>query len=88
MISRDVGYNNHLSTKRCACSHSTDCHFRVGGAKGTNLQVAQCPSRTAVVIASCVAASTMMVVAPNSNGYVSSPYILFTQSLAIVDTIF
>ncbi|KIM98550.1 glycoside hydrolase family 55 protein, partial [Oidiodendron maius Zn] len=46
-----------------------DCHFRVGGAKGTNLQVAQCPSRTAEVIASCVAASTMMVVAPNSNGY-------------------
>ncbi|RAL02989.1 glycoside hydrolase family 55 protein [Aspergillus ibericus CBS 121593] len=44
-----------------------DCHFRVGGAYGTKLQLADCP--TSGIASGCVAASMMMHMTPDSNGY-------------------
>ncbi len=44
-----------------------DAHFRIGGAYGTKLQVADCP--TAALNPACVAASTIMHMTPGSNGY-------------------
>jgi glucan 1,3-beta-glucosidase len=46
-----------------------DSHFRIGGAYGTKLQVAQCPASAPLNGASCVAASTIMHMTPGSNGY-------------------
>ncbi|KAK6540122.1 hypothetical protein TWF694_008944 [Orbilia ellipsospora] len=37
-----------------------DCHFRVGGAIGSNLQAANCPKQTGAVINSCIAASLLL----------------------------
>jgi glucan 1,3-beta-glucosidase len=45
-----------------------DSHFRVGGAYGTKLQVAQCPM-TQPIQTSCIAATMMLHITPNSNGY-------------------
>ncbi|KAF3930376.1 hypothetical protein AA313_de0203128 [Arthrobotrys entomopaga] len=44
-----------------------DCHFRVGGAVGTNLQVAQCPKLTGTVNPKCIAASTHIYI--QGDGY-------------------
>lgn len=46
-----------------------DAHFRIGGAYGTKLQVAECPSSAALNADACVAASTIMHMTPESNGY-------------------
>ena len=45
-----------------------DTHFRVGGAIGTELQVAQCPPQP-IIPAACVGAAMMMHMTPSSNGY-------------------
>jgi glucan 1,3-beta-glucosidase len=45
-----------------------DTHFRVGGAIGTELQVAQCPPQTNIPTG-CIAADMMLHLTPNSNGY-------------------
>ncbi|PSK38025.1 hypothetical protein B9Z65_1216 [Elsinoe australis] len=45
-----------------------DTHFRVGGAIGTKLQVADCP-RSSPIKSSCMAASMMMHITPSGNGY-------------------
>lgn len=45
-----------------------DAHFRVGGVIGTELQVAQCPPQPLIPIG-CIAASIMMHLTNNSNGY-------------------
>lgn len=45
-----------------------DTHFRVGGAIGTKLQVAQCPPQP-VIPTGCVAASMMLHLTNSSNGY-------------------
>ncbi|KKA30026.1 hypothetical protein TD95_001514 [Thielaviopsis punctulata] len=45
-----------------------DSHFRVGGAMGTELQVAQCPKVTDINL-NCIAAAMMMHLTPLSNGY-------------------
>ena len=45
-----------------------DSHFRVGGAYGTELQVAQCPM-TEPIQTGCIAASMMLHITPSSNGY-------------------
>ncbi|KIM98473.1 glycoside hydrolase family 55 protein [Oidiodendron maius Zn] len=44
-----------------------DCHFRVGGAVGTDLQVAQCP--TTSTSAACIGAFLMFHVTSSGNGY-------------------
>jgi glucan 1,3-beta-glucosidase len=45
-----------------------DTHFRVGGAIGTELQVAQCPPQPNIPTG-CIAASMMMHLTNNSDGY-------------------
>lgn len=45
-----------------------DAHFRVGGAYGTKLQVAQCPPSPTIPIG-CIAATMMLHITPSSNGY-------------------
>jgi hypothetical protein len=46
-----------------------DSHFRVGGAIGTELQVAQCPKTVPSIATGCMAASMMMHVTANASGY-------------------
>ncbi|RFU26255.1 hypothetical protein B7463_g10093, partial [Scytalidium lignicola] len=46
-----------------------DCHFCVGDALGTDLQVAQYPIKSSSIISSCIAASIMFMVALAANGY-------------------
>jgi glucan 1,3-beta-glucosidase len=45
-----------------------DAHFRFGGAYGTDLQVAQCPSSEPIQ-SGYIAASMMLHITPSSNGY-------------------
>lgn len=45
-----------------------DSHFRVGGALGTELQVAQCPPVSSIKT-SCVAAAMIMHLTPTASGY-------------------
>ena len=46
----------------------TDCHFRVGGALGTDLQIAQCPKITGGLKSQCIGGSVLMVMTPDANG--------------------
>jgi glucan 1,3-beta-glucosidase len=45
-----------------------DSHFRLGGAAGTEMQVAQCP-KGAAVQEGCIAASMMLHITSGANGY-------------------
>ncbi|GLA11528.1 hypothetical protein AnigIFM62618_005494 [Aspergillus niger] len=45
-----------------------DSHFRVGGAYGSKLQLAECPTGDSIA-SGCVAASLMLHITPESNGY-------------------
>ncbi|UKZ56764.1 hypothetical protein TrVGV298_010605 [Trichoderma virens] len=45
-----------------------DAHFRIGGAYGTKLQVAQCPASSPIQ-AGCIAAAMMLHITPEANGY-------------------
>lgn len=46
-----------------------DSHFRVGGAKGTNLQASDCPKLTGSVNPRCIAASMLLHVTSGASGY-------------------
>lgn len=46
-----------------------DSHFRVGGAEGTGLQLADCPSGASSVNEDCMAASMLMHVTSSASGY-------------------
>lgn len=46
-----------------------DCHFRVGGAIGSNLQQADCPKLSGGVKTQCKAASLLLHVTPAASGY-------------------
>lgn len=46
-----------------------DCHFRVGGALGTNLQSGNCPKLTGNVNSNCIASSMLLHLTPGSSGY-------------------
>lgn len=46
-----------------------DSHFRVGGATGTNLQLAQCPTGATPVNKNCMAASMLLHVTSKASGY-------------------
>ncbi|KAK2616718.1 hypothetical protein QQS21_000330 [Conoideocrella luteorostrata] len=51
-----------------------DAHFRLGGAYGSDLQVAQCPKVTSIP-SGCVAASMMLHITPQSNGYFENMWV-------------
>lgn len=46
-----------------------DSHFRVGGAEGTDLQLADCPTGTSSVNEDCMAASMLMHITSSASGY-------------------
>jgi hypothetical protein len=46
-----------------------DSHFRVGGAEGTNVQLADCPTGQTVVNTTCMAASLLLHITKDSSGY-------------------
>jgi glucan 1,3-beta-glucosidase len=46
-----------------------DCHFRVGGAIGTDLQLLNCPKLTGSIDPNCKAASMLMHVTSTASGY-------------------
>ena len=46
-----------------------DCHFRVGGAFGTNLTLSECPKLTGSINTDCKAASLLLHVTTDSSGY-------------------
>lgn len=48
---------------------TTDCHTRIGGALGTDLNPAECPAITTGTNPNCQAASLMMHITPMSSGY-------------------
>ncbi|KAH8803500.1 pectate lyase superfamily protein-domain-containing protein [Xylogone sp. PMI_703] len=48
---------------------STDSHFRIGGALGTDLQVADCPILSGTINAKCTAATIMLWLTVEGSGY-------------------
>ncbi|PKX91228.1 uncharacterized protein P174DRAFT_395178 [Aspergillus novofumigatus IBT 16806] len=60
-------WNVHESSQGSAAMW--DSHFRVGGAEGTNLQPADCPTGQIVVNSKCMAASLLLHITKDSSGY-------------------
>ncbi|KAJ6789224.1 hypothetical protein PWT90_05834 [Aphanocladium album] len=52
-----------------------DSHFRVGGAEGSDLQVAECPAKASSVDKKCKAASMILHMTPNSSGYFDNVWV-------------
>ncbi|PSN61819.1 pectin lyase-like protein [Corynespora cassiicola Philippines] len=46
-----------------------DCHFRVGGAKGSDLILEECPKSQTSIEDTCKAASLLLHITPSSSGY-------------------
>lgn len=46
-----------------------DSHFRVGGASGTDLQLADCPKLTGDIDKGCMAATLLLHLTTDSSGY-------------------
>lgn len=75
---------------------SSDSHIRVGGAAGSNLQLAQCPKLSGQVNLNCKAASLMLHLKPNSTAYIENMWawvadhdlelvMIFPSSLPLAD---
>jgi glucan 1,3-beta-glucosidase len=60
-------WNVHESSQGSAAMW--DSHFRVGGAQGTNLQLADCPAGAPSVNPKCMAASMLLHVTSQASGY-------------------
>lgn len=52
----------------------TDSHFRVGGAAGTGLSVADCPSLSGAVKSNCIASSLMFHMTTKSSAYIENSW--------------
>ena len=65
-----VEWNVHESAQGSA--GLWDSHMRVGGAKGSNLQNADCPKTAADTSTSCIAASMLMHMTEKSSGYLEN----------------
>ena len=55
-----------------------DCHFRVGGAKGSQLQVTQCPKLSGGITPHCIAATGMLAVHPQAGPYFENMWLWVT----------
>ena len=62
-----VEWNVHQSSQGNAAMW--DCHFRVGGAIGSHLQLADCPKLSGSINSNCKAASMLMHVTKSASGY-------------------
>jgi len=52
-----------------------DCHVRIGGAKGTNLQAANCPAVHSGIDSSCISGSMMFHMTPTGSGYIENMWL-------------
>lgn len=52
-----------------------DCHFRVGGAYGTDLQMDNCPKSSESVNKDCMAASLLLHVTQTASGYFENVWV-------------
>jgi hypothetical protein len=52
-----------------------DSHFRVGGAKGSNLQAGDCPKKSGAVNKNCIAAALMLRLTHSSSAYLENVWI-------------
>lgn len=52
--------------------HHIDSHFRIGGAAGTNLQVANCPRLSGAVKPACIAGSLLLYLTKTSSAYLEN----------------
>lgn len=60
---------NLTSGKMTMADIPKDSHFRVGGAKGTNLQASDCPKLTGSVNPRCIAGSMLLHVTSEASAY-------------------
>ncbi len=66
----ELSWSNGTSrAKQPGAAALWDCHARVGGAQGTNLNPAECPAITSGTNPNCQGASMMMHVTPKASGY-------------------
>ncbi|GAB1209502.1 hypothetical protein APSETT445_008281 [Aspergillus pseudonomiae] len=63
-------WNVHESTQGSA--GLWDSHFRVGGAKGSNLQAADCPKQPANINKNCIAASLLLRITKSASAYMEN----------------
>ncbi|KAF9871949.1 hypothetical protein CkaCkLH20_10581 [Colletotrichum karsti] len=66
-------WNVHESTKGSAAMW--DCHFRVGGAVGTDLRIDDCPKSTGDAKKDCIAASMLFHVTARGSGYFENVWV-------------
>lgn len=62
-----VEWNTYQSSQGAA--GMWDCHFRVGGATGSDLQLSDCPKLTGTINKNCKAASMLLHVTALASGY-------------------
>jgi hypothetical protein len=58
-----------------------DCHVRIGGATGTELNPAECPALTDGTNTACGAASLMMHITPQASGYFENMWLWVADHL-------
>ncbi|KAH8816004.1 pectate lyase superfamily protein-domain-containing protein [Xylogone sp. PMI_703] len=60
-----------------------DAHFRVGGAVGSNLQAANCPTLTGSVNTDCIGASQLLHITPGASAYLENIWAWNTISILL-----
>lgn len=74
-----VQWNIHESTQGSA--GMWDCHFRVGGATNSFLQLADCPPRNdGTTNHKCMAAALLLHLTPRSSGYFENVWAWFVNA--------
>lgn len=68
-----MGYVSPYATSPTLhANFALDCHFRIGGAAGSKLQVANCPKLTGTVNPNCIAGAMLLHMTPSSSGYIEN----------------
>ncbi|KAF5016394.1 hypothetical protein F66182_11936, partial [Fusarium sp. NRRL 66182] len=52
-----------------------DSHFRVGGAKGSQLQSSECPKQASAINHNCIAASLVLHITPSASAYMENVWV-------------
>ncbi|KAJ5710984.1 hypothetical protein N7488_005140 [Penicillium malachiteum] len=79
-----VEWNIHESTQGSA--GLWDSHFRVGGAKGSNLQATDCPKGSSSVNDNCIAAALMLRLTHSSSAYLENVWVWTADHDLIVES--
>ena len=56
---------------------AVDCHFRIGGAKGTGLQNANCPKLSGTVKQECIAGSLILHLGRTAGAYLENVWMWY-----------